>query len=660
MRGRAKTRKTHKPSNPRVAAEAAAGSFPGVSQISIWLCLGIIAGAALLAYLPLLTTTTGLLWDDAGHVTNPGLRSLDGLWRIWTKVGATQQYYPVVHSAFWLQAWLWGDNLTGYHFVNVLLHAGSATLLVAILRRLSVPGSLLAGLVFVLHPVQVESVAWIAELKNTLSCVFFLGAALSYLRFDGRRTRGAYIAALSLFGLAVLSKSVTATLPVGLGVLLWYRRGALDWRRDLVPLVPFVVVGSAAGALTVWFEHALIGAEGNEFQFGLIERTLIAGRAVCFYAASLVWPTNLSFNYPRWTIDATAWWQYLFPLGVVTAIAVAWVLRLRGVLAAVLIYCVTLSPALGFVNVYPFRFSFVADHFQYHASVAALALLAAAATRGVERLRAGQLGVTAVAAGLMVPLALATRTQAFHYVDEPTLYRATIASNPDSWLAHNNLASVLLIGPPIRAELAAEHARTALRLKPDYLEARYNLGLSYEMMREYDAAIAEYRRLIAAVSAETVPADRRAMTHQRIGACLRAVGRTAEAIAEFEHAVSLRPRHAPLEADLGMAYAESGRADLALPHFIQAVELAPDSAQHRTNLGMALLELGRPTDAIPALTVAVKLDPGMAEAFYNLGTAYAAVGSYREAAAAYREAARLEPENARTREALARTLSRIK
>jgi tetratricopeptide (TPR) repeat protein len=660
VRGRAKTRKTHTPANSRAAAGAAAINTRAAGPISIWLCLGIVTGATLLAYLPLLTTTTGLLWDDAGHVTSPGLRALDGLWRIWTQIGATQQYYPVVHTAFWLQARLWGDNLTGYHLVNVLLHAGSATLLVAILRRLNVPGSLLAGLLFALHPVQVESVAWIAELKNTLSCVFFLGAALSYLRFDDTRARGAYLAALSLFGLAVLSKSVTATLPVGLLVALWYRRGALDWRRDLLPLVPLLAVGIAAGGLTVWFEHALIGAEGSEFQFGLIERTLIAGRAVCFYAASLVWPANLSFNYPRWTIDASAWWQYLFPIGVVAALAVAWVLRLRGVLAAVLIYCVTLAPALGFVNVYPFRFSFVADHFQYHASVAALALLAAVVTRGAELLRAGRWGLTAAAVAIVIPLALATRTQAFHYIDEPTLYHATITSNPDSWLAHNNLASVLLIGPPIMPELAAEHARTALRLKPEYPEARYNLGLSYEQMRQFDAAIAEYRRLIAGASAETVAAERLAMTHQRIGVCLRATGRTVEAIAEFEQAVSLRPRHAPFEADLAMAYAESGHPELALPHFAQAVELAPDSAQHRTNLGMVLLELGRATDAIPALTAAVKLDPGMAEAFYDLGTAYATLGSFREAEAAYREAARLEPDNARTREALARTVSRIK
>ena len=181
----------------------------------------------------------GLLWDDDAHITRVDLRSFEGLWRIWFDVGATQQYYPVTHSAFWVLYRLFGDATLGYHLVNISLHATSAFLFAVILRRLAVPGAVLAAFIFALHPVHVESVAWITELKNTLSGVFYLGAALAYLRFDADRRRQSYALALVLFALALLSKTVTATLPAALLVVFWWQRGALRWRQDVLPLAPF-------------------------------------------------------------------------------------------------------------------------------------------------------------------------------------------------------------------------------------------------------------------------------------------------------------------------------------------------------------------------------------------------------------------------------------
>jgi hypothetical protein len=392
----------------------------------------------------------GLLWDDDGHLTRTELRSMHGLWRIWFDLGATQQYYPLVHSAFWLLARIWGDDPLAYHLVTIVLHASSAFLIVLILRRLGVPGAALAGIIFAVHPVQVESVAWMTELKNTLSGVLCLGSALAYLHFDERRQPRFYAAASGLFVLALLSKTVTATLPAALLVVLWWQRGGLSWRRDVLPLAPFFAAGAAAGVLTSWVEHSIIGAEGVEFDLTLIERVLVAGRAIVFYIGTLVWPSRLIFMYPKWAVNATVWWQYLYPAGVAGALLLLWSLRARSraPIAALLFFCVTLAPALGFVNVYPFKYSFVADHFQYLACIGIIALFSGTLV-GVARRRSSG-AATAVQAALIVvvgaPLALLAHSQSRQYVNAETLYRVTLSRNPESWLAHTNLAVLELHG----------------------------------------------------------------------------------------------------------------------------------------------------------------------------------------------------------------------
>ncbi|MDI1318806.1 MAG: hypothetical protein PSW75_01255, partial [bacterium] len=359
-----------RPSPPPAASPARADVG---SWLAGWWC-ALVFLLILVAYLPALSG--GLLWDDNGHITRTDLRSWEGLFRIWSEIGATQQYYPLLHSAFWLEHHLWGDATLGYHLLNVLLHATTACLFGRLLQRLAVPGAWLAALLFALHPVCVESVAWISEQKNTLSAVFYLAAALAYLRFDdGERTPRRYVLATGLFVLALLTKSVTATLPAALLVVGWWRRGRLDWRRDVRPLLPWFVLAGASGLFTAHFESALIGAQGADFNLGVLQRCLLAGRVVWFYLGKLAWPADLIFIYPRWTIDTAVWWQWLFPLaGLALLGGLAWWSRQsRGPLAAALLFGGTLFPVLGFVNVYPFVFSFVADHFQYLASLAVFA-----------------------------------------------------------------------------------------------------------------------------------------------------------------------------------------------------------------------------------------------------------------------------------------------
>lgn len=225
-----------------------------------WAWLGVCAAVAWV-YAPV--WRAGFIWNDSDYVTSPALRSLGGLWRIWTELGATEQYYPVLHSWFWVQQWIFGDAPAGYHVVNVALHALAAGLFALVLRRLAVPGAWFAAAVFALHPVAVESVAWISEQKNTLSLAFYLAAALAWLRFEERRAPRDYAVASALFALALLSKSVTATLPAALLVVAWWRRGRIEWTRDVRPLVPWLAAGAVFGLFTAWVEHRVVGARGG-------------------------------------------------------------------------------------------------------------------------------------------------------------------------------------------------------------------------------------------------------------------------------------------------------------------------------------------------------------------------------------------------------------
>src|SRR5439155_9237381 len=368
----------------------------------------------------------------------------------------------------------------GYHLVSVLLHGSSAAVLWLVLGSLCVPGAWMAAAVFALHPVHVESVAWVTELKNVQSGFFYLLALLGYLRWgladDAEPAGGRRIYALSFlsFACAVLSKSVTCPLPAAVALVLRWRRGRLAPGRILA-LVPLAVMSVAAGALTASWERRYVGAVGPEWALSLPERCLVAGRALWFYAAKLAWPVDLAFIYPRWTLDPHAWWQWLFPLGAVLVLVALAALRRRlgpAPLVAALYFVVTLGPALGFVDVYPMRFSFVADHFQYLASIGLLTLLVAAATVATERIlpaaRRSLGGVVLASLGVLV------WRQAGVYQTPEALWRATLAKTPSAWMAHNNLG--LVLQGEGRSEEAAEHYREATRLRPAYREALYNLG----------------------------------------------------------------------------------------------------------------------------------------------------------------------------------------
>ena len=612
----------------------------------------LLLGVVILAYLPALHG--GLVWDDDGHLTKLELRSLHGLARIWMEPGATQQYYPLLHSAFWLEHRLWGNAVVGYHLVNLLLHAGAAGLVVAIMRRLALPGAWLGGLIFALHPVCVESVAWIAEQKNTLSAVFCLSSALVYLQFDHDRRRSKYDLALALFLLALLSKTVTATLPAALLVILWWRRGRLRWDRDVGPLLPWLVLGAAAGLFSAWVERTFIGAQGADFALTLPQRGLLAGRVLCFYLGKLAWPADLMFIYPQWKVDPAAWWQYLFPAGVLLlGLALGRLARRqRGPLTALLVFVGMLFPALGFFDVYPFRYSYVADHFQYLACLGVIVPLAAGLTLASARLPAAVRRLTpAIGAVLLAALGVLTWRQAGMYRDSETLYRQTLARNPACWMAHNNLGNLLAANPERLPEAMAEY-NAALRAKPDFAEAHFNLGNAFaKMPGRLPEAVAQYE-----AGLRSGPASPEA--HNNLGSALAKMpGHLPEAIAHFEAALQIQPDFAEAHNNLGNALARNpGRLPEAIAQYEAALRIKPDFLEAHFNFGNALAKIpARVPEAVVQYEAALRIKPDFADAHFNLGWLWLEIPGRRQDALAHFEAAvQIRPDFERARQMVER------
>jgi protein O-mannosyl-transferase len=647
--------KVHKSRRP-AAASRVAPSPPRPLARSVFAAIPL---AVLAAYWPALRG--GLLWDDDSHVTAPALQSLHGLWRIWFSLGATQQYYPLLHSAFWLEHRLWGDAVLGYHLANLAQHALAACLGVLIVRRLALPGAWLAGLVFALHPVCVESVAWISEQKTTLSAVFYLSSAFIYLGFDRTRRRSSYLWALGLFILALLTKTVTATLPAALLVIFWWQRGRLDLRRDVRPLLPWIALGAAAGLFTAWVERTMIGAQGPAYALTAVQRCLLAGRAMWFYAAKLLWPANLIFSYPRWHIDPAVWWQWLYPaallfIAIALLVGQARGLRrpLRPTLAVLLLFAGTLFPVLGFLNVYPFLFSYVADHFQYLASLALIVPLSSLLISLVTRL--GKPADVVLPAVLLAILGTLTWRQSHIYRDTETLYRATLIRNPASWMAHNNLGIALLDKPGHLAEAQAEF-RAALELNPNDAAAHNNLGNALarvpgrlpEAIREFEIAIRLEPRL--------------AQAHQNLGNALaRNPKHLEDGIAQLKIAIQLKPDDPQIRNDLGvMLLPASGRLSDAITEFQDALKISPDNAQFRTNLGNALAQIpGRLPEAVAQFQAILRSEPDNAQAHNSLAIALAKMpGRLPDAIAEFQAALRSEPNFAEAHNNLGRALSQI-
>jgi tetratricopeptide (TPR) repeat protein len=625
-----------------------------------WFLALALVLATVLAYLPV--WRAGFIWDDNFYVTdNPLLNASDGLRRIWFSLDSPSQYFPLTYTTFYLEHALWGLNPAGYHVVNLLLHAANALLAWRLLARLRVPGAWLAAALFALHPVQVESVAWITERKNVLMGFFFLLSLLAWTRFideTNKRPRLFYGLALALYALALFAKTTACTLPAALLLVLWLKKMPIGWRR-LAQVAPFLAMGIGMGLLTVWWERYHQGTQGALFGLGPVERVLIASRALWFYAGKLLWPAHLTFSYPRWTISASDPLAYGWLLAAAALGWVIWRARRRagrGLEVAAVFFAATLSPVLGFIMLYTFVYSFVADHYQYLACLGPLALLAA----GLERVLGWVAGRTALlkplfcavkplfCAGLPLLLGALTFHQCGMYADAETLWRVTLARNPASLMARNNLGNVLF--KKGHNEEAIAQFRRILEINPDYAEAHDNLGTVFLTQGDWEEAVAQFRKAV-----EIKPDYAEAWLN--LGTAFFTKGYLEEAIAQYRKALEAAPYYAEARNNLGKALFKAGEPQEAIAQFRKAVKIEPGNSDARYNLGSALFATGDREEAIAQYREAVKIKPDFAEARNNLGIALFAKGEMEEAIAQFRKAVEIKPDYTQARNNLAKALA---
>lgn len=613
----------------------------------------LLALATWIAYLP--ATRAGFIWDDDDYVVeNQTLRDGSGLRRIWLDPSATPQYYPLVHTSFWLEYQLWGLEPSGYHMTNIFIHMLNAMLLWRLLLRLSIPGAWLAAVIFAVHPVHVESVAWITERKNVLSGCFYLLSLHAFVRHwdftqptgdaaarekASRRQRWLwYLAANVCFVAALLSKTVTATLPAVILVMIWWKQGHIPLRKS-IGLLPMFLVGIGFGLVTVWLEKFQVGASGIDWELSLVERCLIAGRAVWFYAGKLVWPAPLIFTYPRWEIDASQLGQYAYPLLAIVVIAGLWWKRSqigRGPLAAVLLFVGTLFPALGFLDVYPMRFSYVADHFQYLASIAVIALIVSSITLwGTRRFEDRLMPLKAIGLCVVLMLMALTWRQTLIYEGLETLWRDTLDKNPSSFLAHNNLGA--LLNRRGDYEEAESHIREAMRLKPGFVDSIVNMGKAREGQGDIDGAMRYYRQALE-VEPDFAPAL------NGLGAMHGAKGDMQAAESWFRKAVRANPDYAAARINLAMIY--SGRNDhqAAIAELQGVLQTDPENALAREQLINAYVASGQFDKAEAMLQALLKDAPQDIRLLGTLGVVKANQQQYREAIAFFQQVLAVAPQ----------------
>jgi tetratricopeptide (TPR) repeat protein len=530
----------------------------------------------------------GFVWDDdrvltVNHCTVGPL----GLKEIWTTSAA--DICPLTLTTFWVEHALWGLGPLPYHLVNVLLHGASAVLLWRVLRGLRVQGAWLGAALWALHPVAVESVAWITEMKNTESSLFFLLSILFFVRWLrakelDRRTGVGWNYALTLLfvALAMASKSSTVILPVVLCLCAWWMERRWYW-RNLARVAPIFLMSIAASALSIWTQGLQLATVTDpQWVRTWPERLATAGDALWFYLGKLLWPHPLITIYPRWRIDATQWVSYLPLLAVIVILSIFWLKRelwSRAWFFAFAYFMAALLPALGLIDNYIFRFSLVFDHFQYLASIGPLALVGTGLARYSDLIipKKPLLQLT-LCAGLLLILGMASWQRTWNYASEETLWTDTLAKNPNSWLGHNNLGLAFLRKE--QRDEAFMHFQKSLEINPNYVEARSNLGLTLFQKGQLDEAVAQYQKAL-----EIDPNS--LVTHANLGNALFKKRQLHEAIAQYQKASQLDPNSFAIRYNLGVALFQNGQLDEAIIQFHETLRLKPDFSPAKVYLAHA-------------------------------------------------------------------------
>jgi protein O-mannosyl-transferase len=633
-------------------------SIPLASKLGVSSGIAIIMIVALLAFLPSLRG--GFIMDDDTLLTkNFLITAPDGLYRFWCTAEASD-YWPVTNTTLWIEWRLWGMNPTGYHVTNLILHIVESLLIWLTLRKMCIPGAFLAAIIFAMHPVNVESVAWISSRKNLLAMLFFLMSILCYLKVQIpslirqdrpyrvhmsptlRPVSLLYWLSLAAFVLAMLSKGSAAVLPILLLGIIWWLRPWKWW--DLLQSAPFFLVAVLLSAVNVWFQTH--GTEIVTRTASFTDRLLGAGGVVWFYLCKSILPIDLAFVYPQWHIEAgnLLWWLPLSAALIFTM--VLWWYRniwSRSFLFAWGFFCVALVPVMGFTDVGFMKYSLVADHYQHIAIIGVIALASALWSAYYQHAKNESHQVALVLAVVAVGvLAFLTWRQNGLYSDAITLYQDTLEKNPNCWMAQNNLGSILLdSGQP---QEAIDHYRQALSLKSDYPEAHYNLGLALEQTGRSEEAIEQFD-----LALRSKPDDINA--HNHLGIALAKTGRSEKAIEQFQLALRINPEFHEAHFNVGNVFRSLGQYQQAIDHYQQGLQREPNDKDAHINLGIALFQTGRFQDATIHFKQALQLKPDFIDAYTNLALTYARMRQSSEALAAGQKALELAQSQGQTESA---------
>jgi protein O-mannosyl-transferase len=551
-----------------------------------WLWGLILMLAVILAYLPV--WQAGFIWDDSVVLTaNPCIVGPLGLKEIWTTSAA--DICPLTLTTFWMEHALWGLGPLPYHLVNVLLHGACAVLLWRVLRGLRVQGAWLGAALWALHPVAVESAAWITEMKNTESGLFFLLSILFFVRWLrakelDRRTGGSWNYALTLLfaALAMASKSSAVILPVVLCLCAWWMEGRWRW-RNVTKVLPILLMAMVASALPIWSQSLQLATVTDpQWVRTWPQRLATAGDAVWFYLGKLLWPHPLIAIYPRWQIDAGQWVSYLPLLAVIVILSVFWFKRelwSRACFFAFAYFMAALLPILGLVDNFIFQFSFVFDHFQYLASIGPLALTGAGLARFSDMVIPKKPWLqSGLCAGLLLFLGMTSWQRTWVYQSQETLWTDTLAKNPTCWVGQYNLGSILLQKGQV--DKALEHFQNAVEINPNYLEAHSNLGLALLQKGQMDEAVAHFKK-----ASEIAPNS--LSTHYNLGVALFRNGELDEAVAQYRKALEINPNSLETHYNLGLTLFKKRQLDEAIAQFLEVLRLKPDFSPAQDYLARA-------------------------------------------------------------------------
>ena len=539
------------------------------------------------------------IWDDDVHLTkNIDVERVGGLRNIWTP-GAMFQFYPLTFTSFWIEHKVWGFNPLGYHLTNIILHLLCSFFIWRILISLGIPGAPLASLIFLFHPVNVESVAWITERKNVLAGAFYFGSLLLYIRFLQGSGNSFYIFSILCFILALFSKTAICVLPAVILLIVWWQKGSIT-KKDLYPTIPYFTLSWVFATVTIYFEEKTAGAHGQDWDYSFWERLIIAGKNFWFYLYKTFIPLNLYFPYPRWGIDFASPLNWIAPISFFVLIGTLWIYRHRvgrGPLCVILYFAGALFPALGFFNIYYFKYTFTGDHFQYFAIIGPISLFSAIIV--TQKYKA----IPVLSASILLILSFLTSQQNQIYKDKETIWLNAISKNPNSSLAHHNLGKELEAQGHL--EDALKHYQNAMQFSDDIPVV--NAGRILERLGRDDEAETLYKR---GIDLGRNPVE----NNLNLAHFYYRMNRIDESTLFYKIAIKLNPRSSEAHYNLGNIYGRQGKYDEAEESFHIAMSLDQSLALPHYGLGVVYQSTDRPGKAIESYKRALSLDPKLEQA----------------------------------------------